>query len=136
MHHLNISPSAAVGLFIAHRSYQPKGVDQMRAALDAERLFLREGDAGLVKLVGEGIASGSASTTEVILENHVYEHLKRAITGALDEGKAFGFTRGQASPLHATEAFDAIEKAEKRDAIAAPKLVDKPEKRLKTATSA
>lgn len=133
MYHLSLTPAATVGLFVAHRMYQPKGVEQMRASLDTERLFFKEA-GGLVSVTEKGgISSAAIEKVEVAVENHIHEHLKRAITAALDEGKAFGFLAGQASPLHGTEAFDAVEKAEKRDAPAKPVLVEKPSKKTASA---
>lgn len=128
MYVLKLTPAATLGLFIAHRNSTPKGIPAIRASLDADRVFIGEG--GLLKPVDGGqVQVAAKDTVEVILENHVYDHLRAALTSVADEGDVFGFgsrKNGEARvpPGNATEADDALSKAEKRDQPASPRLVE------------
>lgn len=139
MYHLTLTPQATIGLFVAHRAYDAKGSTHVRALVDADRVFLADGDAGLLHATADGkVETVAKEKIEVALENHVYEHLQRALTAAMESGTTFGFNgtpeRPRVNPAFATEAEDALKAAEKRDAPATPKLVEKtPEKKGKKA---
>ena len=131
MYAIKLTPQATLGLFIAHQAHQPKGIGGMRAAIDCDRVFFSGEGAGLLRALDGGkIEVVAREAAEALLENHVYEHLKAAITAAVDDGKTFGYRNDQKHPSFGAEAYDAVEKAEKREAPAVPKLVEgKKEKR-------
>lgn len=137
MQHMNVSGTALVGLYVAHRAYDAKGSANIRAMVDAERVLLG-GKSPLLKTdalppgpeskPGETeyriVPSHGDGAIEIALENHVYEHFQRALTHAQDGG-LFGYKKGQYNPQLSVDTEDALKTAEKRDAPAVPpKIVE------------
>lgn len=141
MHEITLTPDATVGILLAHRARQPKGIDEFRASLDTEAWLLGPRDA-LVEVVTEEvdirkpdgtIERGQRSTIRasapeartVRCEDHILKHIKAALAAALDDGKTFGFTPGAGTIKMGLEAHDALEKAAKVEVEkAVPRVLD------------
>ncbi len=144
LYEVKITPAAAVGLLLSHRSQPIKGADQTRAAIDAERWFLDKDP--LVKTVESDGVSEDGKPAKLLsilpafdaertvrVEKHVYDHLKRCHSAAVEGGEVFGFKRGQGTLSMSSEASAVFEakpvEVEVEKAPPAPLSLAKPEKK-------
>ena len=96
---------ATIGLYLAHRVYDAKGRDHIRAFADADRVFLRE-DGGLLVPKGQGIEVVEKGSHEVTLEKLGYSQSER--DRILDSGPGLSEIDRVVNEMRASEMQGAV----------------------------